>query len=1578
MINPQELDIKSLSQDNETQNDFTLGDLSLREELPVSDPSPKSKDMVLGASAIVGGSYDEDMEEAKAAKVMGEDAVQGILERIKSDSYKNNLQALQEIVLDENIDDEVKRTAIEQITEYGDKLFSLSDEVSMKAIGNTEPKNPTEERFQLDLSERVQEINAFKRRKQAAINAVSISEDQTSVDNVMDLAEMVIVPFSEQAFFGEMISKARGGDTSAYFEVISMLGSSKEDFRNVFKAMPLADRELAIASVLSIVEKNKDIVLPMDNYLQVQDFLNTTLGEEEYGSFEKWFDNVFGWLEVIGIGGIVRKARKGAALKRDNEAWDKVVEDAKKVKVKGQASSSSVAENVRDISPQSKKEVHQKVSDDLSDDTAEALYGTSRSDAIADDVLPEIAREDGSVRDKPFLVDEDIKNLRDTDGKQELTDAEIESARQTVRGKFNEKIPFLVDRTEMSSVANTPTGLSVQKYYGPTEYGWSNAKEAINYTLFGLRDLGITEDMVQLGIKKGDTFVPLSKQEVDDYLTLTSSGTDVTIRAEDGQKVSPSILARVDYDYRVSPTDIKNFDDEKVSSLNFFDRFKFFTGKSQGSFTRHLLDPASLFKGRLFRGAAVAVDRSSEMERRILRLAESYSDTFAKLPKERQQAMDFTLKEDNLKGLKFDPVRYAANGHTPEEIEAIKGWKNTWDTMYWLENKDLTDSLVSQNFKKIVTASGDTELYARKIGMKSVPKGAKIYDPVTDTFSVVNDKLLKELKDEGGYIAAMRRPSKHGDEFIEYVRVEEKVGTSYAKRIAPSDQVLNYRDGYFTTYYNAPRYVVEKVKDKDGNVMYEQAVATAGNRLDAETLTARMNRESSDPDRYYTREDIKNTQEKDDLDWDMQSALGRTTQKVRGQRLGSADEGGAIDIHDKYVDTPIDSLIRSIRSLSRRTSVRAWLDTSKTRFVEQYGDILSSRKFGEATFPSNMDEIGRAGVRDKQLADARTTYEYIKYMEEGYINAVDEGSKALLNTVSQLFAGISTKVDNKLAAKTASKLEEGFKILSNQSLTGTAKGSAFQLYLAANPLRQLVVQSHQAVQLTATHTKYVTSQALARDMMFLFAKKMGQEVTDDMLKVAGAKYNTKQLDEMYQQYQDSGLASTIDKSNLIRGSLNEMIQDSKRSSNILTRAVGKALNTSRKVGFDFGEEVNIMSSWLAHRDEMVKEKGRFDLDIRELGDVGAMARNYPYSMNAAGDMPYNLNWLSIPFQFLQVPHKAMLTMTTNKNIKTSDKIRLGLFNSVFFTLPPAAMYDIIGEENMPENEEHRKMLVQGMEGYLLNLAVSGMVGEEVGIDISSLAPLDMYGTYAFLEEFITGNFLEAFTKSPSGSLVMGTNPRITNLARTVGQVFDYNKDLPPADLSDVAKSFAELFSGLSNTYKAAYALKYREAISSSGLINDESVNTPEAIGMLLGLPTLDQSYDFHVKNAIYKDKKELSEDVRKWYSTMKLIMSDKGVQNKSQEFQLQVIADAWRVFGDDQLRARKEVMNLIKADALKGDDFTRTMILKMADFKSNDEIRAMIRDMPSTGSTGKPLDKEAYMKILDTIDEKYRESKEQE
>ena len=102
---------------------------------------------------------------------------------------------------------------------------------------------------------------------------------------------------------------------------------------------------------------------------------------------------------------------------------------------------------------------------------------------------------------------------------------------------------------------------------------------------------------------------------------------------------------------------------------------------------------------------------------------------------------------------------------------------------------------------------------------------------------------------------------------------------------------------------------------------------------------------------FFIDKDRKKDRTEGEDDWSLQASIGRVTQKVRGKRLDSSNTSGGAD--HKFVETPADSLVRSVRSLSRRASLRDWLDASKERFVKQYSDLPS--KFGQPYFPDKIE-----------------------------------------------------------------------------------------------------------------------------------------------------------------------------------------------------------------------------------------------------------------------------------------------------------------------------------------------------------------------------------------------------------------------------------------------------------------------------------------------------------------------------------------------------------------------------------------------------------------------------------------------
>src|SRR5690606_13005589 len=97
------------------------------------------------------------------------------------------------------------------------------------------------------------------------------------------------------------------------------------------------------------------------------------------------------------------------------------------------------------------------------------------------------------------------------------------------------------------------------------------------------------------------------------------------------------------------------------------------------------------------------------------------------------------------------------------------------------------------------------------------------------------------------------------------------------------------------------------------------------------------------------------------------------------------------------------------------------------------------------------------------------------------------------------------------------------------------------------------------------------------------------------------------------------------------------------------------------IGFDTGERIVQITSWLAHRDDAIRRG--LDLNSREvLGEIHGASRAFTYSMNRAGEMPYNENALSLIALYMQVPHKAFLQMFTNRHLPKSEKAKLLALN----------------------------------------------------------------------------------------------------------------------------------------------------------------------------------------------------------------------------------------------------------------------------------------------------------------------------
>lgn len=1443
---------------------------------------------------------------------------------------QGNMKALTNLLADPSVPVEYKEMAALQTLDDTGEQYEVRNLLSLEALAApVQNESPRAEGQRVDTAAIITRVNEYKRQEQALLNSELNKEDPGAIQQVGNVLEYLL-PFVESKMAGEVLDGMRGGDVTAYAQALALLGESKTEMRELLHSIPVEQRLEFTEQVVQLISSASGIVLSDSNDFARKDYLQSVLSDGYYDTADRWIDNVVSILDMTGLGAVV--GRPLAAASRSARIADMASNVRRRV-VKTEVQPSTISQNYKDTNPEKARAAHDVAVSDMTDEASEALYGASREDAIANDILPEIGRTDGSVSNKVADIDKGVEtpsvdmnlvDFADKDGALYLWKEEKELATALLVNRMKD-VTEMSPRKEMFQVMETGEGAMVRAVYGPTDGGFTSAEEAIDLADWALRDIGVPKDKIGLMVRDGSDYRSVTQEELASIPDLAKK----------------DVLVTVDYNYKVAPGDVADWAEADVK-YNIFDRMPAFT-EGVGSLQRHLVDAHSMLHPNITLGASVAVDRAAGLEKALLKNSEAFSTKFAKADKEMQAVMRDMINEANLKGKDFSYSEMVAAGLRDNEIAAMRSWREWWDTMYELENRDLVKSLRNRGFMEYVDKTSDTKLFARPVGRSQAGKVVSVYDPQTEEITRLTKEQVTELYDKGGTIARLRGPMKVGDDAVEDIIVKGDTG-SYLKALSDDAKALNYRRGYYSVQYKDPHFIIEKVKNSKGEVLFERAVATAGTKKDAMALARAKAAEEGKvlDDDYYVRLDNRKQQIGDDSYWDLTQTSGRSAQRVRGKRLESADSN-VLDPSMTNIMDPVESMVASARSISHRTSMRNMIETTKTRFMKQYEEFLPTDEFGQKVFPSSRKEVRYRGGKtedSKKLADARTTHEYIKYLENGYINHIDEGWKASLKAIADI-AGNKNLTYTEKAARWMGD---------SRGPSAMGKNLAFNLYLALNPIRQLIIQGHQAVQLLAFNPKWVVGPKSTPQISYFMAKQIGNDaLANHFLK--GTGWSKAEAEGAWKAFEQSGQVAAIDKQNLVRGSLLTLADQMEMGRSYTGKAfniVTKPITWSRRIGFDAGEYVNTMTSWLAHYDDAAR-KGIDMSNSSALAEVAGRARNFTYNMNAAGDMPYNQNFLAAVFQFMQVPHKALTTITTNRALSPVQKARLVGFNAIMYTLPPAAMYSWFGENGLdvlPENTEARDAIVMGLEGYTLNKLLSLATGEETSIDFSGLSPFDMYGTMEFVGSLFTTDLGTIVASTPSGQLFFGNNPRLTNFAKSAARYFNLIDDYEdPTTFGQVALEFGKMASGFSNAFKAAYIMHYDRKMGTVNL-TDRNVPTAEAVAIAMGFPSLNDAKRMYVSNELYEKSQEFEADVNKWYTENKRHLLSKYPGLQGAELAHMVPTEAMRVWGNGNARAMQIIRQNLLRDVQNGDARLLNRVIEQNGILDAKGFEDLIRNAP--------------------------------
>lgn len=1323
------------------------------------------------------------------------------------------------------------------------------------------------EAARISTADALEELYKEREDRQKALNGFIAQHPDVSATTVSDLAAAEVLPFGRNIIGAKVAAKLNeklGIPTSMADWVKNFLlpGSTRADLQRKLNSIPPESRQAFTDSLLASV-KDSAAIFHSDNYYSQYETATALLDEPAASKTAEWASNMSTVLDAFWVTDIIKGGVKAAstASKANQRAtagnpdkvhpaeWelvqDKIPPSAqignpqKKLKynpadvqkrielgaVTRREHANTPMSVVEQVNPAKAAAMRDTIIQSSGDEVAEALAGVNREQAVANTIVPQIGTDSEAVLAKANM---DLQPFISNTGATRYTADELSSAVDTVVNDFRSASGLEVNDA-MTTFRTDGDYVAIDAHYSTSGGAWVTPEAAKAQAQYALREYGIPSDDIVVMQRRGMEYVPATGNEPGDYIIKVKT----RHRINDGEVQS------------WNPLDVRK---------NWLDRFAVTGSDSAGSAAGWLFDPGSMLHPTLSGSMSVATDTAITFEKVLLTPIRNLRTMMSNFSRERRVAIEEYMKEANANALKHDPFILKARGFNDDEIASLKQWRDIWDGHYYLENLDLVRTMNAQGFQ--VIDNGTTKLFARP-----VPKNqniGKVYDPGTDSVKVLTKDEMDALYNTGGSYAKTRRPVSVNGETVEHIMVRN-TPSEYLRRIKETDSVLNYREGYYTVNYKAPKFIDEVTIDAAG-VESRRTVGVAGTTEDADMF--RQSMESTTGKRHIVRPDNRGFRKDLDSYWDLHESSGRIAQRMRGKPLVEASGTNQLGT-GPHVENPMNSAVRAAKSIAGRTVMRPTLETAKKRFVQQYRDLLEPTAFGDRDYPSRIAQIvDEQGQHTSRVADARTTWRYIQFMEQGYINSADE----LFKGGMQVLADTLGKYHLSTGEKAARAVGE------NVRPTHLAKATVFQAYIAmSNPIRQWLVQGHQATRTFAYNPVGILNGSVHAQMAEYCAIK-SELFTGSK---AGQAF-TKFVD-------DSGMVLGVDQNSLVRGMGLDMADASYGAKRLAINAAA----LPQRIGFDVGETANQLGH-LSAVYEKYKRSGKNLADATIRDQAYAEARALSYDLNKAGELHYTQGSAAAILQFLQMPQKALL-QASNRKLPWDVRARLFGWDLLMWGVPGTAVISNLlyaagedGDDLLPDDPQLRELVTDGVESYLINETISKLddTGDKSRIDFSSLRPYELDGWAKMYSAMLTDGTLGLIAASPTGQIlaVDGTgkstrNGRIPTALLSMGRFFNVVDEIDPNNpqaftvegFKGVINDVAKITSGWSAADKAMIMLETRKKFNTLGTSVDDYVTTPEVAAAFLGFGTKSEKELYETIKYTAESKKKHEERVMQKY-----------------------------------------------------------------------------------------------------------------
>lgn len=845
-------------------------------------------------------------------------------------------------------------------------------------------------------------------------------------------------------------------------------------------------------------------------------------------------------------------------------------------------------------------------------------------------------------------------------------------------------------------------------------------------------------------------------------------------------------------------------------------------------------DPATKFSRFVNKASIRASDLGQAVSGRMLGVIQQ--GVLKPLNRNQQIKVFGAIDEGSKQGKNFTVDELIGMGMNTDEVNAYYTIRGVMDLEWSLNNTRVYNTLARDGYESVENMEAGFKGFGKRMPQDSVPldRGVvDVFDPAAGKIVTMNMRDVDTLYANGGTIMRSKHVLGEGKSGVTLLAS----GLDTTTRIRPLSRTpLQYRPGYVTRMYDENYFVKTKsVKNVDGKQVERWSVIAAmPTKTDADKLVAAMRKREA-AEKAAINATLSATQRKTkevEFDTFLDQALSpaqrfddefeylhRTGGLITGRR-GDHLKG----LNDELAATldPVDSMMKSITYTGGRVSHDDVIAGFEKRWVNTYG-----KQLGLSGIPDDLSKIAGKTFTEKGIAEAKEL--------AGYIQAMRGVQGEWAGKWRGFMATLAEQMENTLgggrAVKNIGDYVRGFNPVK------TMRGLTFNILLASNPTRQLLLQANQITFLAGIQPKYFANGGLGRDFA-AFMGAAGTRTRPQWGKYRAAAAKTLKMTEddfekLYDGFVRSGLPQSIDSHTFARDGLQDLSQRitggwAERAGRTAINAIKAPMYAAKRVGFDAGEWSNVAMTYLVSwKDWTMKNPGKNWRSHGALDDIATNARDYALNMTKSGEFGYQRGIASLSTQFLSYQHKAFLAMAgaaTGKGNRAFAELprhqRIGLVASQFLMYGVdgfglgATMDKVVDALGLDVPDEAKPFLDGLLYEYMLNGVINSITQDGTDINFSeTLAPGS--GVFGSFNDFI-GNMMTMsgpdILLGASGSMVGRVADAIRNV-QIVREIPDLNN---PEKLKAVLQQGGQVFGGYGNYVRGQAMMKLGYYVSNSG------------------------------------------------------------------------------------------------------------------------------------------------------------------